>query len=397
MGATTVDTFDSLFNEAVCGVDSAIEALICPQPSAGTILADRYRIGPMIGRGGMGCVYAAEHLLTGKRVAVKWLRGRRDNTAQRLLREARTVGRICHPNVVDIHDAGIVDGHPFIVMELIEGESLEERLRGGRLAVNEAISYLLQVMSGVAAAHSLGIIHRDLKPANILLQRDRESTRITSKVVDFGVSKLLSESDAEPGLTTRGSQVGTPMFMAPEQVRGEALDERADVYALAVTLYHTLSLRYPFEARTQGELYAKILTALPVPISEHRRDLPRALTAVIARGLERERSRRFANVREMACALAAVSGRPEPRSRWLPTVALSALVTLAMAAGWPVNAHAPAELPLAAATPPPAPPSPEPIVTETAPSPPPPARPVRVKRRARVEKPKPKPERLMEW
>jgi serine/threonine protein kinase len=313
------DSFDALLADAVCGLESSLadgEGDL-DLPVCGALIADRYRIDRLLGQGGMGAVFAAAHVVTGKRVAIKLLRGdprRRKDAAIRMAREARAAGRIHHPNVVDVYDAGFVGERPFLAMELLEGESLEQRIARGPLPVDVGIALILQVMHGVAAAHEQGIVHRDIKPANIFLSRDTGTGPETPKVLDFGISKLRAAED-ELTVTAEGAQVGTPLFMSPEQVRGDALDARADVYALAVTLHYALSQRYPFEARVRSELFAKILREPPVPLTVHRPDVPAGLSSVILRALERDRARRFADVSEFAAALTPFA---HPSRRWLP-------------------------------------------------------------------------------
>lgn len=284
-------------------------------PEIGTVIVNKYLLERLLGQGGMGAVYAARHLITGKRVAVKWLREdpeRNRDAAARLAREARAAGRVNHPNVVDIYDAGFSGRHPFMVMELLEGEPLDARIARAPLSVSETVELMLPVLRGVSAAHASGIVHRDLKPGNIFLCVDPESRQITPKVLDFGVSKLSVGVEEDLTVTSTGVQVGTPAFMAPEQVCGEPVDARSDVYALSVTLYQTLTGRLPFEGRVRHELFSKVLTQRALPPSTYRKGLPSRLDALILRGLERDPRRRFSTVQELGDALASY----QTRARW---------------------------------------------------------------------------------
>ena len=309
----TVETLDSLVTDpAPRPLSPAAGSVDVECPQVGAVLAGRYLLERVLGQGGMGTVYAGRHVVTGRRVAIKVLRGdpvHNHAAALRMAREARAVGRIDHPNVVAIHDAGLAADRPFIAMELLHGESLEQRIaRTGPMSEREAIDTLQQIVRGVAAAHANGIIHRDLKPANILLC----SAERLAKVVDFGISKLRGDGEDDVLVTSHGEQLGTPAFMSPEQVRGDALDERTDVYALAVILYFALSQRFPFYARSRAEIFAKVLTARPEPLSMHRPGVSPALEAVVLKGLSRDRADRYASAHAFSEAL---SQCERPRSR----------------------------------------------------------------------------------
>lgn len=300
----TVETLDSLVTDpARRALPSETAAVDVECPRVGAILAGRYLLERVLGQGGMGTVFAGRHVVTGRRVAIKVLRGdpvRNHAAALRMAREARAVGRIDHPNVVAVHDAGLAADRPFIAMELLDGESLEQRIaRTGPMSEREAKSTLQQIARGVAAAHANGIIHRDLKPANILLC----SAEGLVKVVDFGISKLRGDGEDDVLVTSHGEQLGTPAFMSPEQVRGDALDERTDVYALAVILYYALSQRFPFYARSRAEIFAKVLTARPEPLMMHRPGVSPALEAIVLKGLARDRVDRYASAHAFAEAL----------------------------------------------------------------------------------------------
>src|SRR6188768_2979546 len=213
-------------------------------PSVGSLLLGKYRLETVLGEGGMGVVYAAEHVQLQERVAVKLVRGEHANTAklaERLVREARATVRVKSDHVVRVLDAGTLeDGQPFIVMEYLEGEDLAKvRERETQLPLAPTIDYLLQACEAIAEAHSLGIVHRDLKPANLFLAETLGGRQMV-KVLDFGVSKWLGPTPetARPLSTGAHGFVGTPAYMSPEQLtRPDSVDERTDVWALGVVLY----------------------------------------------------------------------------------------------------------------------------------------------------------------
>ncbi|HEU4533914.1 MAG TPA: serine/threonine-protein kinase, partial [Polyangiaceae bacterium] len=222
-------------------------------PAPGEVVGGRYRLERLLGSGGMGAVWAATHLVTRRAVALKMLRaldGARPEERRRLLREAQAASAVEHPNVVRVLDAFEADGAPALVMDLLTGESLAQRLaREGRLSLGEAAVVLRPVVAAVAAAHRAGVVHRDLKPANVFLAAGSGGGPDV-RVLDFGVAKLLERpgGDAHSGSLTRtGEVVGTPFYMSPEQFYGEPdVDPRADVWALGVVLYECLAGRRPF-------------------------------------------------------------------------------------------------------------------------------------------------------
>jgi serine/threonine-protein kinase len=273
-------------------------------PLPGDLVAGKYRVEKILGQGGMGRVLQAENVSTGKKVALKWvLKKDSDDARHRFAREARAAGRIHHPNVVDVYDVVDHDGATCLVMELLRGESLASLLaREGTLACSDAVAIALEVARGLAAAHREGVIHRDLKPGNLfLVSATGQSTRV--KVLDFGISKIVEATPTDQ-VTNTGMVLGTPHYMSPEQVRGaKEIDRRVDVYALAAVLYEMLAGKPPFDHSHVTALLVDIATKDVVPVHVRRKDVPVELSAVIGRGLARERDDRFPDVESFARAL----------------------------------------------------------------------------------------------
>ena len=279
-----------------------------PDPLVGQIVAGRYAITRKIGEGGMGAVYEAQHTLIGKRVAIKVLLDKyaqKESIIARLNQEARLASAIGHPHIVDITDLGKTeDGRTFVVMEYLEGESLAELIaREGPLAPERALRIAVQVADALAAAHAKGIIHRDVKPENIfLVGRDG---REFVKVVDFGISKHLrpDEETEEVRLTQTGMVLGTPLYMSPEQARGEAnLDHRIDIYALGVILYEMVTNEVPFRGANYLGILSQVLTKEPTPPRELRPDLAisEACERVILKAMAKNREDRYQTMAELA-------------------------------------------------------------------------------------------------
>lgn len=280
------------------------------EPRPGQVVAGKYRIESVLGEGGMGKVFAAENLRTGKRVALKYVlasRGHGESVVERFAREARAAGRIHHPNVIDIYDVAEDESGACLVMELLSGESLEELMeREGTLAIEDAVGILIDAARGIAAAHAEGVIHRDIKPPNIFLCAEGNQGRV--KVLDFGVSKLLSDEDARP-VTQTGAVVGTPHYMAPEQVRGvKDIDARIDVYALGAVLFEMVSGRPPFEAEKVTALLVKIATETAPTLRSVRDDAPEGLSEVLERALTKQREDRYPDIASFARALEPFGG-----------------------------------------------------------------------------------------
>lgn len=265
---------------------------------AGDVVAGRYRLARPLGQGGMGEVWAAQHLITGKQVALKALKAEkaaRPELVHRFFREARAATVVGHPNVVQVHDVFSFDGAPVMVMELLAGESLGEKLRREhKLSLAELATLLVPVVSAVGTAHARGIVHRDLKPENIFLA-DGDAERCWPKVLDFGIAKLAHEElSADAGeLTRTGSMVGTPFYMAPEQAAGERdFDHRCDVWALGVICFESLVGRRPFEGDNFGQIFKRIITQQPPSLRQLRPDLPVDIAKLVDGMLTKERDGR---------------------------------------------------------------------------------------------------------
>lgn len=280
-----------------------------PPLGTGSILADTYRIEEPLGQGGMGQVFAARHLRTGRRYAVKTiLQNERTSgmALRRFEREATAASALRHPNIVQVHDFNVgADGTFFLVMDLLEGETLAQRIgRVGPLPWPEAQRITTELCSALAAAHGQGLLHRDIKPSNVFLART-QSAPDRSVLVDFGLVKSLD--DSAPGMTSTGAVIGTPMYMSPEQARGETLDPRADLYSLACVVFEAVTGAPPFLDRTMAAIYMKILNTPPPRASASApRPLPRALDDVLAKALAKARDARYADVREFGAAIAAI-------------------------------------------------------------------------------------------
>ena len=240
-------------------------------------IGGRYRIAAKLGEGGMGAVFRAEQISLKRAVAVKLLRPEVSSNPQLVRRfnaEAEAVAKLSHPNTVNIYDFGQdSDGSLFIAMEYIEGTSLRQVLGGGPISPRRALGIALQTSLSLSDAHAHDIVHRDLKPDNVMLQ-DRGKQKDVARVLDFGIAKLRDDSRAtQAAMTQAGDMLGTPQYMAPEQIRGETIDGRVDVYALGCMIYEMITGRMPFEADAVMALLSKHLTQPVVPPTQRRPDL----------------------------------------------------------------------------------------------------------------------------
>jgi serine/threonine-protein kinase len=275
----------------------------------GRLVAGKYRVRKKLGKGGFGAVYEAEHVEIEKRVAIKTIDKAHAAVPERVARfkrEARIAGSVESEHIVHVFDTGEDDELGlYMVMELLHGEDLASRLvRRGKLPPEEAVRIAWQAARGLAKAHAAGVVHRDLKPANIYLcaKDDRRGdSDVLVKVVDFGVSKLLGDKEQ---ITRAGMTMGTPQYMAPEQVRGGNIDARADVWALGAVLYEMLAGRPAYPLLESYEMtFMSIATSRPRPLALVAPDVPAPLVAVVERALSHDAHRRYADARLLATAL----------------------------------------------------------------------------------------------
>ncbi len=271
----------------------------------------RYRIVRPLGAGAMGEVYLAEDPQIERQLAIKTVRieeGRPAEVAerrQRLLREARATGRLLHPHIVTLFDAGEDRGVFFLAFEFVEGADLAQRLEDGPpLTLGQALALIRQAAEGLDYAHRQGIVHRDIKPSNLMLTRAGEL-----KIADFGIAKLVGQ---QTELTMTGSVVGSPHYLSPEQIRGEELDGRSDLFSLGVVLYELLTHQRPFRGETLTTLVYQILHQEPAGLPERRADLTPRLDALLRRMLAKDRNARFASAREAALEIARLEGELDP-------------------------------------------------------------------------------------
>jgi eukaryotic-like serine/threonine-protein kinase len=293
----------------------------------GSIVASKYRLDAELGRGGMGAVYRAYHLLVHKEFAVKVLHSdvrEHRSIASRFFLEAQAAGRIGHPGILDVYDVGEdADGVPFIVMELLRGEPLSSLVNRAPVEIDAACWISMKVLDALDAAHRVGVIHRDVKPQNVFLTereaRDKtddparaedgtpspsSATTRGVKLLDFGIAKF---GDAERTLTRSGEIIGSPLYMAPEQATGEAdLDARADIWSVGAMLFQMLTGKCAHAATTPVAVLAKILTEPAPAPSTRNAQIPSDVDAIVGKALRIDRDERFASAREMHDALAAV-------------------------------------------------------------------------------------------
>jgi Tol biopolymer transport system component len=304
-----------------------------------------YQIVAVLGAGGMGVVYRARDPRLGREVAIKVLPASVSENKDRLYRfeqEARAAGALNHPNILTVYDTGTSDGTPYVVCELLEGETLSAKMAGGPLPLRKSLDFAVQVATGLAAAHAKGIVHRDLKPENLFVTHDGRV-----KILDFGLAKL-SRPESEPALsedptlttpprTSPGTILGTVGYMAPEQLRGVAADHRSDIFSFGAILYEMLFGRRAFKGDTPAETMYAILKQDPLELAGTERVLPPAVARIVSRCLEKSPDERFQSARDLAFHLEAISGTsdvaaPSPEMRalsWQKAVAASLALVLA--------------------------------------------------------------------
>jgi eukaryotic-like serine/threonine-protein kinase len=318
--------------------------------SSGTVVS-HYRITGQIGAGGMGEVYRAHDPRLGRDVAIKILPALYSQNPDRLQRfeqEARAAAALTHPSIVAVYDVGTTADHiPYVVTEILEGETLRTRLRRGPLPMGDAVTIARQIASGLAAAHRKGIVHRDLKPENIFLTRQGHV-----KILDFGLAKLLpdsplAEANTKRGETTQASILGTLGYMSLEQLRGEPVDQRSDLFSLGAVLYEMLSGRKAFAGNTAADIIGAILTAEPADLTPDARAIPASINGVLRQALQKQPRDRFQSAEEFATALTNASGSvadappvaPEPKvlfARRLALVAALVLLPLSLVLLWQI-------------------------------------------------------------
>ncbi|MDX2093253.1 MAG: serine/threonine-protein kinase [Kofleriaceae bacterium] len=283
----------------------------------GTTLADRYLVTRKVGQGGMGAVYEATHTLIGKRVAVKVLLekyAQREAIVKRLKQEAQLASSVGNEHIIDITDFGTTeDGRTFVVMEFLEGESLAECLaRETSLPEQRILRIVAQAANALSAAHAKGIVHRDIKPENLFLLKRKEQDFV--KVVDFGISKSLrasSEEEEPQRLTQTGMVLGTPLYMSPEQARGDdELDQRVDVYALGVIMYEAATGRVPFVGSNYLSVISQVLNETPKPPRELKPELSEEFEAVVMKAMAKDVKERYASAKAMLDDVTAILEDP---------------------------------------------------------------------------------------
>ncbi len=287
------------------------------QATSGPVRIGRYVLAGMLGKGAMGTVYRAEDPLIGRRVALKVLSldlasADKADFREHFFSEGKSAGRLNHPNIVTVYDIGESDGVPYIAMEFVQGLSLRETLdMGSVMPVRRVVDIGLAVCRGLDFAHSQGVIHRDIKPANIMLSRSG-----MVKIMDFGIAHSRVNLAPEQTLP-RGHVLGSPKYMAPEQIQGGDADVRSDLFSLGVTLYELLVGRSPFEGKNLVDVVDKVLHFDPPTAREQNPDVPRELDLMLLRVMQKDPSRRFDSAREMARVLRVLRKdlRADPGSR----------------------------------------------------------------------------------
>jgi serine/threonine-protein kinase len=282
----------------------------------GDTIDDKYRIVKLLGEGGMGAVYEGENVRIHRRVAIKILHSNvasSEDAVQRFEREAQAAGRIGSEHIVEVLDLGdLPGGDRYMVMEYLDGQSLSDRITGaGRLSPQITASIIIDMLTGLKAAHEAGIIHRDLKPDNVFLLTNKNGKKDFVKIVDFGISKF-SSLGGEFSMTRTGAVMGTPYYLSPEQAKGEReLDARADLYAVGVILYEAAAGRVPFDGETFNELLFKIVLEPSPPLSTYVPDIDTHFAAIVEKAMARNPALRFQTAEEMKQALAGwLEGQP---------------------------------------------------------------------------------------
>jgi len=330
-------------------------------PAANTVVSQRFRILEKLGGGGMGVVYKAEDAKLRRMVALKFLPvelSRDPQALERFQREAYAASALNHPNICTVYDVDEYQGQPFIAMEFLEGQTLEGRIGGQPLPTSELLDLAIQISEGLQAAHTRGIVHRDIKPSNIFV-----TTRGQCKILDFGLAKL-QESDTTDEqrsmaaeiisteeipssltLTRTGVALGTAGYMSPEQIRGEALDARTDLFSFALVLYEMAAGQRPFTGDTALVLADAILHREPTPVRELNRAIPQSLETIISKALEKDRDKRYQGVEEMCDELELIRREITPKNRlrkWKLAAGMIAALAIGGAIFWAAKHLSPA-------------------------------------------------------
>lgn len=289
---------------------------ISEQTLPGAVFDGKYRIIDFLGSGGYSRVYKATHVLLKKTVAIKVLHEQYasdEEKRHRLTREARTVSSLSHPNIVAVHDYGFNGPRPYLIMDYVEGSSLDDLLRGGKqFSVEECVQIACQACDALSAAHTHGVIHRDLKPANIMLVEDRDSGAITVKLVDFGLAKIvLDDGDSLMAKTATGEVLGTPIYMSPEQCLGAQLNAASDIYSLGCVLYELLTGVNAFSGESALAVMLSHISAMPKTFSQAapERRIPLALEAAVFKSLAKKPEERFRSAEDFKKSIIAASER----------------------------------------------------------------------------------------
>jgi serine/threonine protein kinase len=315
-----------------------------------------YLLDAPLGEGGMGAVFLATHRALGRRVAIKVLRPELEGDPAQVARfvlEAQAVNRVRHPHIVEVHDLvqepPELGGHTYFVMELLEGESLKALGKARPFELRRAVRLVRQAAEALAAAHAVGVVHRDVKPENLVVVKDAAGAEVV-KVLDFGVARVRSTSSDELRTTRVGQVVGTPLWMAPEQIVGRDVDARADVYGLMTVLYVLLVRRFPSDGASASDVVLQRIEREALPVGAHAflgEPIPSALQRLIAEGLARDVARRPSTMAEVAQRLSAiedalaalpVSAPPSPARAWGKWIAAGVALAAVLASAWLLNA-----------------------------------------------------------
>src|SRR5215475_1168073 len=330
-------------------------------PAADTVVSQRFRILEKLGGGGMGVVYKAEDTKLRRLVALKFLPmelSRDPQALERFQREAYAASALNHPNICTVYDVYEYQGQPFIAMEFLEGQTLEGRVGGQPLPTSELLDLAIQISDGLEAAHTRGIVHRDIKPSNIFV-----TTRSQCKILDFGLAKLqepdatdeqrsiaaeivsTEEIPSSLTLTRTGVALGTAGYMSPEQIRGETLDKRTDLFSFGLVLYEMAAGQRPFTGDTALVLADAILHREPTPVRELNRTIPQRLETIISKALEKDRDKRYQGVEEMRDDLELIRREITPKKRlrkWILAAGMIAALAIVGAIFWAAKHLSPA-------------------------------------------------------